>query len=129
MSLLLLVAACTLLSSAAGPTLASPGHSRAFRGLIYFLFGLLQLHLALGVLDLLGLRWSRGSIAAVLVLLYLLARLLHRDRRPSAPRPLSLGWGDALAIVPWAGLPTPDLRPRARASPPRVGRATRPPTP
>ncbi len=103
MSLVLLVVACALLGSGFGPLLAGEAQSRPFRWLIYFLAGLVQLHLVLRVLDLLDVRWSRLAVGAVLVALYLSGRALCRRRRVPPPGAVPVGWGDVLAVVPWVG--------------------------
>ncbi len=102
MSLISLVAVCTLLGSALGSKIAGGAESRTFRWLLYFLSGVVQLHLVLLVLDALGVRWGPAVVVVVLVVLYFLVRFICRGRRTS-PRRMAIGWGDVLAFVPWAG--------------------------
>ena len=113
MSLLILVTACALVGSGVGRWVAGEAQSRAFRWLIYFLVGLVELHLVLGLLDLLDVRWSRLAVGTALAALYLLGRALCRRQQAPQPETIPVGWGDALAIVPWAGFAVLSWRPRS----------------
>ena len=78
MSLLVLVVAATLLGSAWGGWIVSTRASRPYRLLLFFLTGLLEIHLLLQAMSFFALPWRRGLVAAGLAALYLGTRSLHR---------------------------------------------------
>ncbi len=106
MSLLALVVAATLLGSAWGHRICDPRASRPYRALAFFLTGLLEIHLLLRVIGAAGLPRSLGLIVPSLLISYLVTRRFSgggsggSDTRPEPAR-VRLGWGDALAAIPW----------------------------
>jgi hypothetical protein len=84
---------------AAGARWIGGSEDRAARAPAALLAGALAFYLALAVLTLLGIPWTRWTLLAVLSLLL----VLPRRRSPAVPgggaRALALGWGDAAALA------------------------------
>ncbi len=105
MSLLVLVIAATLLGSAWGHWTCGPRASWPFRALVFFLTGLLEIHLLLRVMSAAGLPWSLGLVVPALLIIYLVTRRFGRGKPVDPATPgsarVGLGWSDALAAIPW----------------------------
>ncbi|HEX5761447.1 MAG TPA: hypothetical protein VF121_19855, partial [Thermoanaerobaculia bacterium] len=100
MSVLLLALLLCGVGSRFTGLLAGPRDGRGYRLALAFLAGLLSLHLLQTSFDLLGIRWSRGSLGLGLLALALLGhRFAPRPRDEAAAFRSDVGWGDAVALA------------------------------